>query len=295
MTVTLQPEARFPVLTRGTRWIPRDVLSRISLVILAIIVLAAVFAPWITPYPADATGATHPVNALQPPSWEHLFGTDGVGRDIFTRVVFGARTTLIVVAAVLLVSLIVGTISGVVAGYAGGITDDIILRVTDIFLAFPALLLSLALALVLPRGVPTIILCIAITWWPWYTRLASTTARSIAGRGYIDSAKTLGISPVRTVLTHVLPNSLTPVIVQASLDAGGIILVMATLSYLGLGVTEPTAEWGLMVQQGQSLIATNWWVVTFPALAILVTAFSFNMLGEGLRVQLDPRAKGDRA
>jgi peptide/nickel transport system permease protein len=289
---TVQPKARYPILMGGVRWIPRDVLSRISLVILGIIVLAAIFAQFITPYPEDAMGATHPLHALEPPSASHWFGTDNVGRDVLTRVVFGARTSLIIVVAVLVISLIVGTISGVIAGYAGGVTNDVILRITDVFLAFPALLLALALALVLPRGVPTLILCIAVTWWPWYTRLASSTARSITGRGYIDAAKTLGVSPARTVLTHVLPNSLTPVIVQASLDAGGIILVTATLSFLGLGVSEPTPEWGLMVSQGQTLISTNWWVVTFPALAILITAFSFNMLGEGLRVQLDPRAKG---
>jgi len=289
MTVIVQPASRLPFLGAIPRAIPRDVLSVIALVVLSVLVLAAVFAPWVTPYPADAQGATHPLQALLAPSPAHWFGTDGVGRDILTRVVFGARTSLIVVAAVLLFAIVVGTLSGVVAGFAGGIVRDLIMRITDIFLAFPALLLALALALVLPRGIPTLVLCVAITWWPWYTRLAGSIAASISQRGYVDAARTLGVSSPKIVFRHVLPNSLTPVIVQASLDAGGVIIVVATLSYLGLGVSEPTPEWGLMVQQGQALITTHWWVVTFPALAILVTAFCFNVLGEGLRVSLDPK------
>ncbi|TFB56375.1 ABC transporter permease [Cryobacterium tagatosivorans] len=292
MTVSPPLTSRIPSWINPSRLMPRDVLSVVFIVVLGILVLAALFAPWLTPYPADANGATHPLQSLHAPSAQHWFGTDGVGRDILTRVVFGARTSLIVVIAVLLFSIVFGTLTGVIAGYAGGVVRDVIMRITDIFLAFPALLLALALALVLPRGIPTLIICVAITWWPWYTRLAASVAASISRRGYVDSARTLGVSAQRIVLRHVLPNSLTPVIVQASLDAGGIILVVATLSYLGLGVSEPTPEWGLMVQQGQALITTNWWVVTFPALAILITAFSFNMLGEGLRVSLDPKKAG---
>lgn len=289
MTASLQPVSNLPSLASVSRVIPRDALSVISMMMLGIIVIAAVFAPLVSPYPADATGATHPFESLQAPSSAHWFGTDAVGRDILTRIIFGAQTSLIVVTAVLAFSIVFGTLLGVVAGYAGGVVRDIIMRITDIFLAFPALLLALTLALVLPRGIPTLIIAVAVTWWPWYARLASATAASISQRGYVDSARTLGVPAPKIVLRHVLPNSLTPVIVQASLDAGGIILVIATLSYLGLGVSEPTPEWGLMVQQGQALITTNWWVVTFPALAILVTAFSFNMLGEGLRVSLDPK------
>lgn len=289
MTASLQPVPRTSPRTTLARVIPRDVLSVIAMVILGIIVIVAALAPWVSPYPEDAAGATHPFDALTPPSPQHWFGTDAVGRDILTRVIFGAQTSLIVVTAVLAFAIVFGTLLGVVAGYAGGFVRDVIMRLTDIFLAFPALLLALTLALVLPRGIPTLIIAVAITWWPWYARLASATAASISQRGYVDSARTLGVPAPKIVLRHVLPNSLTPVIVQASLDAGGIILVVATLSYLGLGVAEPTAEWGLMVQQGQALITTNWWVVTFPALAILITAFSFNMLGEGLRVSLDPK------
>jgi peptide/nickel transport system permease protein len=255
-------------------------------VLLALIVLAALLAPWIAPYPDDGGSATHPLEALLPPGGAHWFGTDQVGRDVLSRVLYGARTSLLIAVAVLVVSGVAGVVLGVVAGYAGGWTRDVIMRVTDVFLAFPALLLSLALAVVLQPSVTTVIVAIAVTWWPWYARLVASVAASVATRGFVDAARCLGVPAPVIVFRHVLPNSLTPVLVQLSLDGGGVILTAAALSYLGLGAHEPTSEWGLMVQQGQSLFTTDWWVVTFPGLAILVTAFAFNVLGEGLRARL---------
>ncbi|WP_113701484.1 ABC transporter permease [Nonomuraea lactucae] len=264
----------------------RDRLGLFGAALITVIVLAAVLAPWLAPYPADAPD---PANNLLPPGAEHWFGTDYAGRDVLTRVLYGGRTSLVIVVAVLTVSATAGVILGVVAGYAGGWLRDVIMRVTDVFLAFPALLLSLALAVVLQPSVTTVIVAIAVTWWPWYARLAASVAASIATRPYVDAARCLGVPAPLIVVRHVLPNSLTPVLVQVSLDAGGVILTAAALSYLGLGAQEPTAEWGLMVQQSQSLFTTNWWVVTFPGLAIMLTAFAFNLLGEGLRDALDPR------
>jgi peptide/nickel transport system permease protein len=258
-------------------------------VVLLIILVMAVLAPWITPYPQDAQGGVDPVNSLLAPSSQHWFGTDQVGRDVYTRVVFGARTSLLIVFSVLFLSVIIGVTLGVIAGYAGGWVRDVVMRITDVFLAFPALLLSLALCIVLQPDLKTAILAITVTWWPWYTRLAAGVAASISGRAYMDAVRALGISPARAVFRHVLPNSLTPVIVQLSLDAGGIILTAAALSFLGLGAQEPTPEWGLMVSQGQDLFTTAYWVSLFPGLAILIAAFAFNMLGEGLRTALDPR------
>ncbi|MEU6427595.1 ABC transporter permease [Microbispora sp. NPDC046973] len=263
-----------------------DRLAVAGAVLLGVVVLAALLAPWIAPYPEDGGSATHPLEALLPPSGAHWFGTDQVGRDVLSRVLFGARTSLLIAVAVLAVSGVAGVVLGVVAGYAGGWARDVIMRVTDVFLAFPALLLSLALAVVLQPSVTTVIVAIAVTWWPWYARLTASVAASVATRGFVDSARCLGVPAPLIVLRHVLPNSLTPVLVQLSLDGGGVILTAAALSYLGLGAHEPTSEWGLMVQQGQSLFTTDWWVVTFPGLAILVTAFSFNVLGEGLRARL---------
>ncbi|MDA0636694.1 ABC transporter permease [Nonomuraea sp. MCN248] len=255
-------------------------------VLITLIALAAVLAPWLAPHPP---GEVDPLNALSPPDGEHWFGTDAAGRDVFSRVLHGGQTSLLIAVAVLAVSATAGVLLGVVAGYAGGWVRDVIMRITDVFLAFPALLLSVALAVVLEPSVTTVIVAIAVTWWPWYARLSAATAASIATRPYVDAARCLGVPAIMIILRHVLPNSLTPVLVQLSLDAGGVILTAAALSYLGLGAQDPTAEWGLMVEQGQTLFTTNWWVVTFPGLAILLTAFAFNVLGEGLRDALDPR------
>ncbi len=271
---------------RGAGAPARDRPAVLGAALLAVIVLAAVLAPWLAPYPADEPD---PVNALLPPSAAHWFGTDSAGRDVLTRVLYGGRTSLVIAVAVLGVAATVGVLLGVVAGYAGGWVRDVIMRVTDVFLAFPALLLSLALAVVLQPGVTTVIVALAVTWWPWYARLAASVAASVATRPYVDAARCLGVPAPLIVLRHVLPNSLTPVLVQLSQDAGGVILTAAALSYLGLGAQEPTAEWGLMVQQSQTLFTTNWWVVTFPGLAIMLTAFASNLVGEGLRDALDPR------
>jgi peptide/nickel transport system permease protein len=279
-----------PVEAPLRRTLPRipDRFAAFGAVLIVLVVLASIMAPWLAPYPVDEL---NPLESLQPPSAAHWFGTDRVGRDLLTQILYGGRTSLFIAVAVLGVSALAGVTLGVVAGYAGGWVRDVIMRVTDVFLAFPALLLSLALAVVLQPSVTTVIVAIAVTWWPWYTRLSASVAASIATRSYVDAARCLGVPAPLIILRHVLPNSLTPVLVQLSLDAGGVILTSAALSYLGLGAQEPTAEWGLMVQQGQTLFTTNWWVVTFPGLAILVTAFAFNVLGEGLRNALDPRAK----
>ncbi|GAA3551231.1 ABC transporter permease [Nonomuraea rosea] len=277
-----------PVEAPLRRTLPRipDRFAAFGAVLIVLVVLASIMAPWLAPYPVDEL---NPLENLQPPSAAHWFGTDRVGRDLLTQILYGGRTSLFIAVAVLGVSALAGVTLGVVAGYAGGWVRDVIMRITDVFLAFPALLLSLALAVVLQPSVTTVIVAIAVTWWPWYTRLSASVAASIATRSYVDAARCLGVPAPLIILRHVLPNSLTPVLVQLSLDAGGVILTSAALSYLGLGAQEPTAEWGLMVQQGQTLFTTNWWVVTFPGLAILVTAFAFNVLGEGLRNALDPR------
>jgi peptide/nickel transport system permease protein len=254
-----------------------------------LIVLVAVFAPLLAPYPADAGSATNPVAALQAPSLHHLFGTDQVGRDVFSRVLYGARVSPLVALLVLVIACVVGIPLGVIAGYFGGVADETIMRITDIFLAFPSLLLSLAFAAVLPPSLTSLTIAIAITWWPWYTRLIRGQAASVAGRPYVESCRALGIPAWRILLRHVLPNSVTPLIVQVSLDVGGVILTASALSFLGLGAQDPTPDWGLMVAEGQNYFTTQWWLVTYPGLAILLTALAFNLLGDGLRDVLDPR------
>ena len=254
-----------------------------------LIVLVALAAPLLAPYPADAGSATHPEIALQAPSLQHLFGTDQFGRDVFSRVLYGARVSPLVALVVLLLACAVGIPLGVAAGYFGGAGDEAIMRITDVFLAFPSLLLALAFAAVLPPSLTSLTIAIAITWWPWYTRLIRGQAASVAGRPYAEACRALGIPSWRILLRHVLPNSVTPLIVQVSLDFGGVILTAAALSFLGLGAQDPTPDWGLMVAEGENYFTTQWWLVTFPGLAILVTALAFTLLGDGLRDVLDPR------
>jgi len=249
----------------------------------------AVLAPVLSSYPADAGTATHPFAVLRPPSAAHWFGTDQVGRDVLSRVLYGARISPLIAASVLVIACAIGLPLGLAAGYFGGWLDDVIMRITDIFLAFPALLLALALAAVLPASLTSVTIAIAATWWPWYTRLVRGQAASVAGRPYIDGCRALGISRRRIIFRHVLPNAITPLIVQISLDFGGVILTASALSFLGLGAQDPTPDWGLMVSEGQGYFTTSWWAVTFPGLAILVTAFAFNLLGDGLRDLLDPK------
>ncbi|HEY1704807.1 MAG TPA: ABC transporter permease [Trebonia sp.] len=254
-----------------------------------LIVAAALLAPLIAPYPGDAGAATHPEIALQAPSLAHPFGTDQVGRDMLSRVLYGARISPLIAVVVLAAACVVGIPLGVAAGYFGGVADEIIMRVTDIFLAFPPLLLALAFAAVLPSGLTSVVIAIAITWWPWYARLARGQAASVAGRRYIEATRTLGVQRWRILLRHVLPNSVTPLIVQVSLDVGGVILTASALSFLGLGAQDPVPDWGLMVAEGENYFTTQWWLVTFPGLAILLTALAFTLLGDGLRDRLDPR------
>jgi peptide/nickel transport system permease protein len=253
------------------------------------IVVVAVLAPLLAPFPGDAGTATHPFTVLKPPSAAHWFGTDQVGRDVLSRVIYGARISPLIAVIVLVIACLIGIPLGIAAGYFGGWVDEVIMRVTDIFLAFPSLLLALALAAVLPTSLTSLTIAIAVTWWPWYTRLIRGQAASVAGRPYIDSCRALGIPRWRIIVRHILPNSVTPLTVQVSLDVGGVILTASALSFLGLGAQDPTPDWGLMVAEGQNYFTTAWWVVTFPGIAIMVTAFAFNLIGDGLRDLLDPR------
>jgi peptide/nickel transport system permease protein len=290
------PEAAAPAPTpaqaaaqRSRGWLLSNPLLAVGGALSALIVLVAVLAPLIAPDPGDAGSATHPFAVLKPPSAHHWFGTDQVGRDVLSRVIYGARVSPLVALFVLLIACAVGIPLGVAAGYFGGWLDDVIMRLTDVVLAFPALLLALALAALLPPSLTSLTIAISATWWPWYTRLIRGQAASVAGRPYIESCRALGISRRRIIFRHILPNAITPLIVQVSLDVGGVILTASALSFLGLGAQDPTPDWGLMVSEGQTYFTTDWWVVTFPGLAILITAFAFNLLGDGLRDLLDPK------
>jgi peptide/nickel transport system permease protein len=277
---------RGAALRRGLRANPLLVVGAVAS---ACIVVVALLAPLLAPFPGDAGTATHPFTVLHPPSAQHWFGTDNVGRDVLSRVLYGARISPLIAFIVLLIAGAIGIPLGLAAGYFGGWLDEVIMRVTDIFLAFPPLLLALAFAAVLPATLTTVIIAIAISWWPWYVRLIRGQAASVAGRPYIEACRALGIPRRRIILRHILPNSITPLIVQMSLDVGGVILTASALSFLGLGPQDPIPDWGLMVSEGQAYFTTAWWAVTFPGIAILLTAFAFNLLGDGLRDLLDPK------
>jgi len=281
--------ARLPRGQRLRRGLAENPLMVAGGVMSVLILLVALFAPLLAPFPADAGSATHPFMVLRAPSAQHWFGTDNVGRDVYSRVLYGARISPLIALVVLVLACAIGVPLGIAAGFFGGWVDEAIMRVTDIFLAFPSLLLALALAEVLPPSLITLTIAIAVTWWPWYTRLIRGQAASVAGRPYVESCRALGISRTWIIFRHILPNSITPLIVQVSLDVGGVILTVSALSFLGLGAQDPTPDWGLMVAEGQNYFMTAWWVVTFPGLAILVTAFAFTLLGDGLRDLMDPK------
>ncbi len=283
------PDAAMPRGKALRRGLAANPLLTVGGALVLLIVLVAIVAPLIVPFPGDAGTATHPFEVLKAPSAAHWFGTDNVGRDLFSRVLFGARVSPVIAMIVLVIACLVGIPLGVAAGFLGGWVDELIMRVTDVFLAFPPLLLALALAAVLPASLTSVTIAIAAVWWPWYVRLIRGQAASVAGRPYVEACRALGVSRMRIIFRHILPNSITPVLVQVSLDVGGVILTASALSFLGLGAQDPVPDWGLMVSSGQSYFTPDWWMVTFPGLAILLTAFAFNLLGDGLRDLLDPK------
>ncbi|NJE60709.1 nickel transporter permease [Thermococcus sp. 21S7] len=269
----------------------RNKLSLIGLAIIAGLILMAILAPVLAPYPDQALGEPNLQERLQPPSRTHLFGTDHMGRDILSRVIYGARTSLLMGFSVVALALLIGVPLGLMAGYFSGKTDLVIMRITDIFLAFPPLLLALLIATSLGRGMTNAIVALAISWWPWYTRLARGMAISVKERPYVEASKAMGISDWKIMLRHVLPNSLSPIIVQATMDMGSAILEAAALSFLGLGVQPPTPDWGLMVSEGKDYFLNYWWYPVFPGLAIFITVMAFNLLGDAVREVIDPRLR----
>jgi peptide/nickel transport system permease protein len=279
-------EPRRPAVVRFWRSNP---LITTAVVMIAVVAVIAALANLIAPFPNDAASATHPRIALQAPSAVHWFGTDQTGRDVFSRILFGARISPLIALIVIASSCLIGVFLGAVAGYIGGFVDEVVMRVTDVFLAVPPLLLALAFSVVLPPTLTSTTIAITISWWPWYARLVRGEVRAVSRRRYVDSARVLGLPHRHILARHVLPNSVTPLIVQSSLDFGGVILTASALSFLGLGSQDPTPDWGLMVAQGEAFFQTQWWLVTFPGLAILFTAMAFNLLGDGLRERFDPR------
>ncbi len=271
--------------------IRRDVLTMGGIAIILIFVFVALFAPYLAPYPQEGAGVPNPPNKFLPPSWAHPFGTDYLGRDILSRVIMGSQISLTVAVVVIIVAIAIGTPLGAVAGFYGGKIDEVIMRMTDVFLSFPYLLLAIILLATLGPGLTNAMISLSLTWWPWYTRIMRAQAVSLRERTYVEAAKIIGVSNLGILLTHILPNAITPILIQGTMDMSSAILAEAGLSFIGLGAQAPTPEWGLMVSTGRIYILNYWWFPAFPGLAIFAIAVAFNLLGDGLREILDPKTR----
>jgi peptide/nickel transport system permease protein len=260
------------------------------LIIIALLVVAA-FADVLAPY-SPTIGDLKNARLLAP-SAAHWFGTDDLGRDIYSRILFGSRWTLYVVILVAIIAAPIGLLVGTVAGYAGGWTDAILMRITDIFLAFPKLILALAFVAALGPGIENAVLAIAITSWPPYARIARAETLTVRNSDYIKAVQLMGASPFRIVLRHIMPLCISSLIIRVTLDMAGIILTAAGLGFLGLGAQPPLPEWGTMIASGRRFVLDQWWVAGAPGFAILIVSLGFNLLGDGLRDALDPRS-GDQ-
>ncbi len=269
--------------------IVRDPLSLASTMIIILFIFIAILAYQTAPYPDEGAGKTHAANTLLPPSAEHWFGTDKLGRDVLSRIIVGARPALIIPIGVVLFAVLLGAPLGALAGYKGGWLDEVIMRITDLFLAFPSLLLAMAIASALGRGLDKAAIALVISWWPWYTRIARGVALGLKERYFVEAAQAIGVSDAVIIFRHILPNTISPILVQASVDLGTVILAMGGLSFLGLGTQPPYPDWGLMVSDGRTYMLNQWWIATYPGCAIFIVVLAFNMLGDTLRDIFDPR------
>jgi len=270
------------------RFLVKNRLNLIGTIIVIVFFLLAIFgqllAPY-DPYQQDITGSK-----LLPPSSAHWMGTDELGRDVLSRVMTGAKISLQVAAVVLSFAVIFGTLVGAIAGYFGGIVDEILMRFTDLFLAFPALILAIAIAATFGRELKYTMIALSTVFWPWYARLVRAQILSIRERDYVTAAESVGMPGSRVLFRHILPNVVTVVIIQLTLDVGFAILATSSLSFIGLGAQPPSPEWGTMMATARNYFREAWWYITFPGLALTLTVFAFNVLGDGLQDALDPRS-----
>lgn len=271
----------------------RDIPAVIGLVIVVTVILIAIFAPYVMPN-YDAAYATNLLARLQPPSAEHVFGTDNLGRDIFARVLLGARTALIMAIGVVAIAILIGVPLGLYAGYVGGWLSEIVMRVTDICLAVPQLILALALSQIFSRGLESAMLALALTYWPFFCRTVYSETRRVRTSLFIEALEALNASRWRIILIHILPNVASPIIVRATLGMGFTILTAALLGFLGVGAAPPSPDWGLAIAESRQYLPMSWWFAAFPGLAIFVTVLGFNLFGDGLRDLVDPKLRRSR-
>ncbi|MCC6943795.1 MAG: ABC transporter permease [Thermomicrobiales bacterium] len=270
------------------RFLVDNKLNLIGAIIVAVFLFLALFGEWLTPHDPYAVDI---VNAkLLSPSADHLMGTDELGRDVFSRIITGTRISLQVAVVVLSFAVIFGTIVGLIAGYAGGLVDEILMRLTDMFLAFPALVLAIAISASLGRNLRNTMIALATVFWPWYARLVRAQVLSLKEREFVEAARSLGMSRNRLILKHILPNVVAVIIIQITIDVGYAVLATSSLSFLGLGAQPPSPEWGTMLASARNYFRDAWWYMTFPGIALTLTVFASNVLGDGLQDALNPRS-----
>jgi peptide/nickel transport system permease protein len=268
----------------------RSPASMLGLAIVVAFLVLAALGPWIVPFPGDATGAMNLGNRLKPPSATHWFGTDEMGNDLFSRVVIATRTSLWVGLTIVGIATVIGVPLGIAAGYFGGLTRTVIMRVTDVFLSVPGIVLALAIVAALGPGILNGIVALSIVWWPGYVRLVEAKALALRSEPFVEAARAVGASHARILAVHILPNCTSPIIVKASMDMGLAILAAASLGFVGLGAKPPAPEWGAMISVARTYMPNWWWYAVFPGFAIYLTVLGFNLFGDGLRDILDPKS-----
>lgn len=266
----------------------KNKLAMVGLVLIILLIVMAAFADFIAPYGVDDQDL---LNKFQPPCGAHLFGTDDFGRDIFSRVIYGSRYSLAIGACAAILSAAIGMLVGSVAGFYGGKTDNLLMRLIDIMLAIPSTLLGISIVAALGNGIRNVIIAVAIGAVPSYARIVRASILSVKEQEYIEAARSIGASDLRIIMRHILPNCLAPIIVQITMSVAKAILEASALSFIGLGVQPPAAEWGAMLSAARPYFRSYWWVMTFPGLAIMMIIFGLNLFGDGLRDALDPRLK----
>ncbi|WP_309085618.1 ABC transporter permease [Chelativorans sp.] len=258
-------------------------LSALGVLLIALVVLSAIFADFIAPFPEHRGAVVDFVNFNKPPEWPYIFGTDLVGRDLFSRILYAYRISLILGVVVLAVAVPIGVTVGLVAGYFGGWTEAILMRITDVFLSIPPLVLAMSMMGLLEPTLTNGMLAVTAMWWPWYTRLVYNLTRAEKEEGYVLAAEVIGASKAHIIFREILPNCVPSILTKMTLDLGFVILIASSLSFLGLGVQPPTPDLGSMVAEGAKYLPDSWWLTVFPGLAILVAVFGFNLLGDALR------------
>ena len=276
-------------LKRAWGVLKRDPLAIFGLIVILLLVLTAAFAPQIAPYPEHGAGRSSVTTRMLPPSPEFRMGTDRLGRDVLSRVIYGTRPALSASLIVVLLAVGIGAPLGAIAGLMGGWVDEIIMRISDLFLAFPSLLLAMVIVALLGPSLTNAVIALAVSWWPWYTRIVRGAAVVLREQAFVEAARALGARVPTITWRHILPNTVAPVLVQASLDIGTVILATTGLAFLGLGSPPPIADWGRMIEDGRAMLRTAWWTSTFPGLAIFITVLAFNLVGDALRDLFDPR------